>query len=850
MDEYEVYGKGGLLRNQYQKVSDISEGSYGLVSVAKDTKNQDKLVAVKFIYPIDYKKDKAGDNEVKHSSRPSSSPAELRTSNVNKRTQSSILRSLYAEAEKEIRIQKILGSHQNIVQLYDHFGSCLVLEYCSRGDLYEAINNGNGPSTSQDIKDVFQQILCALEFSHEHGVYHRDLKPENILIAEDWSIKLCDWGLATTTRHITNRDEFDIGSERYMAPELFDTTIDSYDASKIDIWSVGIILLTLVFHKNPFQVANYSDKRFLQFVNNREALFDVFSSMSGDMFSVLRYSLNIDPTNRDLANLRKELEILKYFTIDEEYWDEYEYEEEEEEAEQRAEEHVFNSDFEFDHGELFYKKEPSPTKDPIPAIITTANSIDTPKPLIGVNVEEPVETYQNGTKNQSSSYSSITDSPSHISKPHLSKVSNSSDETTIPHNHRADALLSANTDLKPIPIGGSGFKFIRNTRKPFNVASLSQNNAKLNNHNNMHNNNKFIREDFFTPKSVFNHYMDKYAENRSSHGKVNGPHSGQQNGRGSNWKKYGRKPRTWKKNNNYHNQNNAAYSHKGRQRNKSHGPNGYNKGSNNRLSQNAESLYEQSGMSQQGRRKSRSFSVGRSKKPNGLPTTNSHLAYTNTASASGHSASTLQNSSHNGGKYIPPYLRSPAYHKSPHHVPLSEEFDNLNLNSDYGEVFQLEDDFELDGKMPSNSPMSLNNEVIFKKPFFRGTHNLSPEQPENKPRHHNKRPISMNGYPTTGNCSNGNAAQIDMLWTSGTGKYIPPFRRGSHSTAVPPNSGHKRDKAFSGMKNTYVGDANSDKKNSGTGIPSYYPMGEMKFGPSSVPVNTEWSYKKAWTDYD
>ena len=70
----------------------------------------------------------------------------------------------------------------------------MILEFCSRGDLYEAIHSGNGPVTTPDIKDVFQQILTAVEYCHSRGVYHRDLKPENILIAEDWSIKICDWG--------------------------------------------------------------------------------------------------------------------------------------------------------------------------------------------------------------------------------------------------------------------------------------------------------------------------------------------------------------------------------------------------------------------------------------------------------------------------------------------------------------------------------------------------------------------------------------------------------------------------------------------------------------------------------
>ena len=54
MDEYEKYDNGNLLRSRYEKVANISKGSYGLVSLAKDKKLNDKLVAVKFIYPLDY----------------------------------------------------------------------------------------------------------------------------------------------------------------------------------------------------------------------------------------------------------------------------------------------------------------------------------------------------------------------------------------------------------------------------------------------------------------------------------------------------------------------------------------------------------------------------------------------------------------------------------------------------------------------------------------------------------------------------------------------------------------------------------------------------------------------------
>lgn len=812
MDEYETYDKGGLLRDRYLKVSDISEGSYGLVSVAKDTTKNNKLVAVKFIYPMDYKK--------------GITPSENDSKSGTKRTKTSILRGLNDEAEKEIRFQKILGAHSNVASLLDNFDSCLVLEYCSRGDLYEAIHSGHGPSTSQDIKDVFHQILNALEFCHSQGVYHRDLKPENILIAEDWSIKFCDWGLATTTKVITNRDEFDIGSERYMAPELFDATIESYDASKIDIWSVGIILLTLVFHKNPFQVANYSDKRFLQFVNNREALFDVFSTMTGEMFSILRYCLNIDPTNRDLASLSRELSVLKYFTIDEEYWGSDYEEEDEEEAERGGD----LDDFEFEHDDFFAKEQVTLSPHHITEETLVADSVV----KSAIDVEE---------KNSASSSSPTTESSSFNSKSQFSKVSTYSDDATIPHNHRADALLSSNTDLKPIPIGGSGVKFVRNTRKPFNVASY-QTNKPGNNHfgsyngYNNHNTKQFIREDFFTPKSVFNHYMDKYGEQRDTQRPNNGAYQPPKNGT---WNRHGRKPRTWKKNTGYNFNNRTSQKPR-------------TKGAANRNSQTFDqsTSYSEahSGSVNANRRKSRSYSMSKLRK-NPITVLGPTLLHPN-----GSASSNLSSHSNPGtnGKYIPPYLRSPTYAKSG--LPLSEEFDNLTLNNDYDEVFQLEGDFD----EPKNA-----SEIVFKKPSFRAMNNVSPENidpgaPNSYSskayggyRQYLKRPTSMGGFTVNNDESSHpphTPLMLDSLSASASGKYVPPFRRGSAAAGCPPDSGSKHKEKDRKIGST---DFRSIEVPAGTGTKACYPLAHLnKFAASSVPVDTvsDWSYKKEWIEYD
>lgn len=853
MDEYEKYDNGDLLRSRYEKVADISKGSYGLVSLAKDKKLNDKLVAVKFIYPLDYNTENKCHE--KESGRASSSPARYR-SVVNAETQrkNSILKALYEEAAKEISIHKILGVHPNVTSLYDHFDSCLVLEYCSRGDLYEAIQSGDGPTTSQDIKDAFLQVLNALEYCHSKNVFHRDLKPENILIGEDWSIKLCDWGLATTTRKITNRNEFDIGSERYMAPELFDESIDHYDASKIDLWSIGIILLTLVFHKNPFQVANYSDKRFIQFASNREALFDIFSTMSGEMFSVTRYCLNIDPDNRDLENLQNELTALKYFTIDEEYWGS-DYEDEDLEEADIDEDDVDEAEyFDNDVDDYYGHEEPkksvsvslSPTKS-IPSITTT--DVEN-KSIMCLKPEADSTT---GSDTVNSRATELKDATMH--------------ESNMPHNHRADALLSSNTNMKPIPISDGNVKFIRNTRKPFNVASYNQSaissHHKVNNTYSSYNNgngfnNRFNREDFFTPKSVFNHYMDKYGEQKSNAGKYQHPHHQNKYTNRSDWKRNGNKHRSWKKN--Y--KTNNSKQNKCRNSYFSNNYNNENDGYNHYYSNFSD------------RRKSHLSFPSKSRKNN---ITGDSLA--NSFHALGHQHNSTSVNSSTSGKYIPPYLRSPQYMKSPDIGPLAEEIDNLDLNHDDEEVFQLDADFELGNarnnelRVTSNKSLMpvANGDIGFKKPNFKvPTYTIPSLVSDNAVSGHgsyrtsnsiyshksttyrgsgnNTRRNSTVGANNTRPISMGSNALSDIAPTllssySSNGKYIPPFRRSSQGPICIGSSNNSQ--AINGkIKNHYVPNFQDKRKIPGDEKSSnniLSQVNENRIGSSSVPSDkTDW----------
>ena len=196
----------------------------------------------------------------------------------------------------------------------------LFLEYCSQGDLYEAIRLGRGPLETEHVRDFMLQLIGAVEHMHSRGLYHRDIKPENIFIMQDGSMKLGDFGLATRSLWCY---ESCVGSDRYMAPEQYDSAGNGYSPSKADIWSIGICLLNILFSRNPFVTPTESDILFADYRRDRQSLFDVFPNMSQDTFEALNIAMALDPEKRDLSSLRQAVLRIVSFTIDDESLDEF-----------------------------------------------------------------------------------------------------------------------------------------------------------------------------------------------------------------------------------------------------------------------------------------------------------------------------------------------------------------------------------------------------------------------------------------------------------------------------------------------------------------------------------------------
>ena len=66
------------------------------------------------------------------------------------------------------------------------------------------------------------EILRGLAFLHAQRRLHRDVKGKNVLVAEDGSVKLADFGVATRLTDTTTKRRSLIGTPYWMAPEVIE----------------------------------------------------------------------------------------------------------------------------------------------------------------------------------------------------------------------------------------------------------------------------------------------------------------------------------------------------------------------------------------------------------------------------------------------------------------------------------------------------------------------------------------------------------------------------------------------------------------------------------------------------
>ena len=194
--------------------------------------------------------------------------------------------------QREINCLSLLR-HPNLLHLHEVFSDkenvYLVMDLCEGGELQSRI--ANSPLPEDDAKVIFGQIISAVHYMHTHQVAHRDLKPQNILFTTYPHIKICDMGFCDYTKDGVATDTY-IGSPCYCSPECL--CQEKHDPRKADVWSLGVILYSMVAGSVPWNTTNESMMT-RQIVKGSYTLPEGISQECANLISSM---MTLDPNDR------------------------------------------------------------------------------------------------------------------------------------------------------------------------------------------------------------------------------------------------------------------------------------------------------------------------------------------------------------------------------------------------------------------------------------------------------------------------------------------------------------------------------------------------------------------------
>ena len=280
----------------------IGIGAFGKVYKGYD-KNTGKIIAIKQIpfdpNSVEQFEENKKKNDGNHLATPNQSQSRI------------------SLIDREAHIMRQL-KHANIVEFYGYQRStkyrtlCILMELVA-GNSIDYIYNKNGSFSEKLIRKYTRQIMLALEFAHKRKVIHRDIKGKNILISNNGDIKLADFGSAKLADTTLGRNKFTPSlnynyTPLWTAPEVLHGDYDD----KIDIWSVGCVIIEMSTAKQPWHEMNFENPfAALYHIGQPDNYPSYPSSLSKLCQDFIKLCLTRDPSKRCSAS-----ELLRHKFLD------------------------------------------------------------------------------------------------------------------------------------------------------------------------------------------------------------------------------------------------------------------------------------------------------------------------------------------------------------------------------------------------------------------------------------------------------------------------------------------------------------------------------------------------------
>jgi len=190
--------------------------------------------------------------------------------------------------------------HPNINKLIETFDTkhhlYIVLELLQGDNLFDNIVSRR-QYTEGDAANVVKQVGRACEYMHPRGVIHRDLKPENLVYLDKEKKQICvtDFGLSKYVGAEDGITKTACGTPAFVAPEVLRQ--ENY-GSQVDMWSLGVILYTMLCGYPPFIERNLP--ALYKAIRSGKIKFDnrYWGRVSGDAKDCVRGLLTVDYKKR------------------------------------------------------------------------------------------------------------------------------------------------------------------------------------------------------------------------------------------------------------------------------------------------------------------------------------------------------------------------------------------------------------------------------------------------------------------------------------------------------------------------------------------------------------------------